>query len=163
VRDVNRSPTPTEDPTTPFIQADPPRSAPGGPDESSAGRRAWPSPPPSTTNSQYTGKSWFSRLRPPRSKPLFRGFEKPSFARIAILTTLCLIAYPAFYALTFVAKDRSLFIVRLIVSIWCSAIGFALGYIPLTIGARHLEAASEFTRVWYLDFLRLHFKQPGPR
>jgi len=154
VRDDNRSPPPTEDPTAPFIQVDLPRSAPGG-GESSAGRPAWPSPPPSTMNPQYTEKSWFSRFRPPRSKPLFRGFERPSFSRIAILTVLCLTAYPAFYSLTFVAKDRTLYIVRLIVSVWCSVIGFALGYIPLTIGAQHLEAASEFTLVWYRDFLSL--------
>jgi len=116
---------------------------------------AWASPPPPTANFQYSDKPRFSSLRslhrrladlrfePPRSKPLFRGFERPSFPRIAVLTLLCLITYPAFYVLTFAAKDRSLFIVRLVVSIWCSSVGFALGYILLNIGAQHLEAASE--------------------
>ena len=159
-RDDNRSPTPTEDPTRSLIQANPPSSAPD--EEFSTGRPAWPSPPPSVTISQRTEKSWFSRFGPPRSKPLFRGFERPSLSRIAILTVLCPTAYPAFYVLTFVAKDRTLFIVRLIVSVWCSVIGFALGYILLTIGARHLEATSEFTLVWYRGPLRLYFKQPGP-
>ena len=118
---------------------------------------AWSSPSSSTTIFQHPDEPRHSSpqsLRPkladlrfsepPRSKPLFRGFEKPSFSRIAILAVLCLITYPAFYVLTFVAKDRSLFIVRLIVSVWCSGVGFTLGYILLSIGAQHLEAASEF-------------------
>jgi len=110
-----------------------------------------PSLPPSTTNSQHAAKDWFSRLKPPRSKPLFRGFERPSFAHITILTVLCLITYPAFYILTLVAKDKSLFVVRLLVSTWCSGVGFALGYILLKIGAQHIEAASEFTPVGCRD------------
>jgi len=157
VRGDNRSPTSTENQTIPLLQADPPRRlAPGGGE--SASESPLPSLQPSTTNShvQCTEKP------PPRSKPLFQGFERPSFSCIAILTVLCLTAYPAFYALTFVAKDRTLFIVRLIVSIWCSGIGFALGYILLTIGAKHVEAASELTLVVYRDFLRLYFKQHGP-
>ena len=78
-----------------------------------------------------------------RSRPLFRGFERPSFAHIAILIVLCLIAYPALYILTLVAKDKSLFTVRLIVAIWCSGVAFALGYTLLRIGVKHIEAASE--------------------
>ena len=98
----------------------------------------------------------------PQSKPLSRRFERPSFFHIAILTVLCLITYPAFYALTFVAKDKSLFVVRLIVSAWCSGIGFALGYMLLAIGAQHLEAASEFVVVEGVGgSLILHSKQPG--
>ena len=89
---------------------------------------------------------------PPRSKPLLRGFERPSLSRIAILTVLCLITYPAFYILTLVAKDKSLYSVRLIASTWCSGIGFALGYILLKIGAQYLEAASKFTLLRYPDF-----------
>ena len=151
--DDDSSPDPPESPAA-LIQADPAR--------------------PSTENFQYSDKSRLSglqslrlkltdpRFEPPRLKPLFRGFERPSFSRIAILTTLCLTAYPAFYVLPFVAKDRSLFVVRAIVAVWCSGIGFALGYILLKIGARHLEAASGFTLVGYQDFLRLDFKQPGP-
>jgi len=115
-----------------------------------------PSPSPPPTDSQYTDKSL------QRSKTLFRGFERPSFSRIAILSILCPTAYPAFYLLTFVAKDRSLFIVRLMVSTWCSVVGFALGYVLLKIGAQHLEAASEFMLVWRRDTLRLYSKQPGP-
>jgi len=57
--------------------------------------------------------------------PSRRGFERPSFCNIAILAVLCHITYPAFYVLTLVAKDKSLFVVRLIVSAWCSEIGFA--------------------------------------
>ena len=79
----------------------------------------------------------------------------PNYSHLAILTVLCLVTYPAFYALTFLAKDKSLFVVRLIVSAWCSGIGFALGYILLKIGAQHLEAASEFIPVGYRDPLTI--------
>jgi len=102
---------------------------------------AWTSKPPPAANSQFADNP------SSQPKPLFQGFERPNFSRIAILTVLCLITYPAFYILTLVAKDRSLFIVRLIVAVWCSGAGFSLGNTLLKIGARHLEAASEFTPV----------------
>lgn len=120
----------------------------------------WYSLPPSTVDFQYTQKS---RFKLPRLKPLFQGFEPPSFSHIVILTFLCLITYPAFFALTFAAKDRSLFVVRSIVSAWCWVIGFALGYILLRIGARHIEAASKSMPVWNREYLIFYFKQPGPR
>ena len=107
------------------------------------------------TNSQYGDESQFSSqpsslylglsksFKPPRSKQLFQGFEKPNLARIAIISVLCLSAYPALYILTLVARDKSLYTVRLIVAMWCSGVGFTLGYVLLKIGVRHLEAASE--------------------
>ena len=165
---------PTESSATPLIQAEPSLLTSTG-SESNAEDPAWPSPPPSTGDFHYTDKSWFSspqslhpkltdlRFGLPRSKPLFTGFEKPSFSRIAILTVLCLIAYPVFYTVTLVAKDKSLFVVRLIVNVWCSGGGLALGYVLLKIGARHLEAASEYTFVGYRDILSLYSKQPGRR
>ena len=55
--------------------------------------------------------------------------------------------YPAFCILNLVAKDRSLFAVRAIVSVWCSGVGFALGYTLLKIGVRHIEATSELTLI----------------
>lgn len=152
-RDSCWSPPPTADSSTPFNQTDPFLLAPN------RGDFDVEYPSPSTTNFQYTDKSRFPnrpplhakladlRYEPPRSKPLFRGFERPSFAHIAILTVLCLVAYPALYILTLVAKDKSLFTVRLILAMWCSGVGFALGYILLRIGMQHLEAASEFVPV----------------
>ena len=134
------SPHPAENPAIPFTPADPSLLTPNR-RVSNAEYPPWYSLPPSTTNFQYAEK------QPPRSKPLFRGFERPNFCHIVILTILCLLTYPVFYALTFVAKDRSLFIVRLLVSVWCSGVGSALGYVLLGIGARHLEAASEFS--WF--------------
>ena len=152
------SPHPTENPAAPLIQVD---LSPLAPNRGvfGAGGPAWPSLPPSTTDLQrYTGDK-----SPPRStrKPLIRGFERPSLFRIVILTVLCLVTYPTFYTLKLVAKDRSLFVVRLIVSIWCSGVGFALGYILLKIGAQHLEAASEFTLAGCRNFSRLCPKQHG--
>ena len=147
----NSRPHPDAIPTTPPVQleADLPLLTSSG-REFDVEDPASPSLPSSTTSSQFTDKSRFSKLEPPILKALSsRGFETPSFSRIAILTVICLITYPAFYTLTLVAKDRSLFVVRLIVSVWCSGVGFSLGYILLAIGARHLEAASEFMLVGY--------------
>ena len=153
--------SPAEDSATPLIQTDPTHLTPNR-RKSDVEYPPWYSLPPSTANFHYANKSRFSGLKPPQSKPLFQGFKRPSFFRMVILTVLCLITYPTFHILTLVAKDKSLFVVRLIVSVWCSVGGFALGYILLTIGAQHLEAASEFTLVGFRDFLRLYFKQPGP-
>jgi len=177
--DNNTSPHPTEDPTVPLIEADPSQLPPNG-REDDAEDPSTPSPPqstpspPSAANSQHSNdKSWFSslksfhlklvnlRFKPPRSKPLFPGFERPRLSYIAILTILCLITYPAFYILGLVARDRSLFVVRSIVAVWCSAFGIALGYILLNIGARHIEAASEFALIGFRTFLSHYYKQPG--
>jgi len=141
IRDDNSSPRPAENENSaePLIQPHPSILTPNT-RALDVEDPSWPSIPPATsTSSQYADKS-----PRPRSKPLFQGFERPSFLRIATLTVLCAVTYPAFYVLTLVAKDQSLFIVRLIVSTWCSGIGFALGYVLLKIGSRHIEAASEF-------------------
>jgi len=143
-RDNDSSPYPTENPTALSIQAYPCLPTPNR-TEPDAEYPTRPSTSPFTMNPQDADKPRFFRFEPPRLKPLFRGFERPSLSRIAVLTTLCLITYPAFYILTLVATDKSLFVVRLIVSVWCSGVGFAIGYILLRVGARHLEAASEFT------------------
>jgi len=145
MRGNNSNPYP-RNPAAPLVQANPSLSTLNGREFDARGP-ALPSPLPPTTGSQFSDKSRFSRLRPPRSKPLFQGFERPSFSRIATLTVLCLLTYPAFHILKLVAKDKSLFIVRSIVAVWCPGIGFVLGYMLLKIGAQHLEAASEFTLV----------------
>lgn len=146
LRDDYWSPPRSADSTTPFSQADPLLLTPN--------RRAFDIGE-TTPHSQYTDKSQVSSRQPfypklagfaygeSRAKPLFRGFESPSFPRIAILVVLCLSAYPALYILTLVARDKSLFVARLIVAMWCSGVGFALGYLLVKIGVQHLEAASE--------------------
>jgi len=158
MRHDDSSPNRTENPAAPLIQEDPSvlTLSGGGFDP---GYPTRPSSSQSKDSYQRSDKSSFSSLRslkltdlrfePPRSKPLFRGFETPSFSRIAILTILCLITYPASRILKLVASDRSLFAVRSIVAVWCSAFGIALGYVLLKIGARHIEAASEFTPIGY--------------
>jgi len=164
MRDDDPRPHPTEGSAVPLIQADPLLLTPNR-REFDAERPVPPSPSPSTPNVQHPEKSRLSSLQslrskltssisgPPQSKPLFRGFERPSFSRIVILTVLCLITYPAFILLTLAAKNKSLFTVRVIVSIWCSGIGFVLGYILLKIGAQHLEAASKFSSVDRIETL----------
>ena len=170
MRDNSRSPSPPPSPS--FSQTEPLLRDGGGLDAECPPR---PSRRPSTASSQRTGESWLSisnlrllHLEPPNLvpellKPRFRGFEEPSFLNIAILTLLCLVTYPAFRLLTVVAKNRSLSVVRAIVSAWCWGAGFAFGWILLRIGAKHLEAASEFALVGYRSFLIHYFKQPGPR
>jgi len=137
------SPPLTADSVTPFFHVDPFPLTPIKREFDDEGR---------TLNFQYTDRSQFSTRRrfssasfdyPQRSRPSFRRFEKPSFTRIAIITLSCLIAYPALYVVTLVARDLPLFTVRVIVAVWCSAIGFALRYSLLGIGVRHIEAASE--------------------
>jgi len=173
MRDHDSSSDPTKDQAAPLIQVDPSLPTPNE-RELDPECLAPPSTPPSAANFQYSDKSRFSSLRslhskladlsfkPQRPKPLFRGFERPIFSRIAILTVLCLLTYPVFCILKLVAKDKSLFAVRAIVSVWCSGVGLTLGYILLKIGARHLEAASEFTLIGFQTFLRHYFNQPGP-
>lgn len=140
-RDDHWSPPFTADATTPFTQADPLLLTPN--------RRGFDTDD-TLTNFRYTDKVQppYPRFatfgfEPLRSKPLFPGFERPNLARIAILAVLCLCAYPALYILTLVARDKTLFTVRLIVAMWCSAVGFALGYVLVKIGVQHLEAASQ--------------------
>ena len=157
MRDNNSSPHPPENPATPPTQAELSPLTPNR-KESDVEHLALP---PSTTNPTYAEESQFSRPETPRLKPLLRGFERPSFSRIVILIVLCFTAYPAFYILKLVAKDKSLFIVRLLVSTWCSVIGFCLGYLLLSVGAQHLEATSEFMPVWCQDSLKHYFTQPG--
>jgi len=147
-RDDISSPYPIENQVAPLIEGEPSLLTPNR-KEFDTEHPAWPSSTPPTTSFHHSDKSWFSRPKLSRSKPLVRGFEIPSFSRIAIFTVLCIIAYPAFYILTLVARDKSLSIVRLIVSAWCSVVGFAIGYVLLKIGAQHLEAASEITLVGY--------------
>src|SRR6266545_4747225 len=134
--DSDWSPPLTADSVTPFIHAGP---------FLTPNRREFDAEE-TTLNFQYTDKAQFSTrlslsypklagfsVDSPRSKPLFRGFEGPSVARIAILTVLCLIAYPTLYILTLVARDKPLFTVRLIVSTCYSGVAFALGYTLLSI------------------------------
>ena len=153
MRDNNPSLRPSENPAGPSIRAEPSHLTPNGRDPDTEACPARPPRPPSTANSQHAEKS------PPRSNPLSQGYERPGYSRLAILAALCIITYPIFYILTRVAKDKSLLIVRSIASVWCSGVGFALGYIILKIGSQYLEAASESTLVEYRGFLRHYLPQ----
>ena len=142
----HRSPPSISDSATPFSQADPFLLTQNGrgfdPEETMLNLQYREKPRFSTPQSLYPNFAGLS-VYPLRLKPLLQGFEEPCLARIVILTALCLAAYPAFYVLTLVARDKSLFTVRLIVAMWCSGVGFVLGCVLLRIAARHLEAASE--------------------
>jgi len=174
MRDNNLSPSPppTVDFGTPSGQVGPILPAPngGGLDAEPPAQPSIASPPhPSNLRRSTTILHSLHReltslgSRVPQTKPLILGFERPNIARIATLTILCLITYPAFYILTLVANDRSLFVVRAIVGLWGWVAGLVLGYVILTIAAQHLEAASKFALVGYRSSLSLSFKQPGPR
>ena len=80
-RDGNSSP-PIENSTAPLIQTGP-ASLTLTRGEFDAEDPALSFPPPPTANTQCEDKS-------------FQGFERPSFPRVAILTLLCLVTYPAY-------------------------------------------------------------------
>ncbi|KAK0205990.1 hypothetical protein DFS33DRAFT_1256607 [Desarmillaria ectypa] len=70
------------------------------------------------------------------------GFEAPKWRKIIIHVILCLIAYPFLMAFVIVARNKTLFWSRFLVSIGCGVIGFALGLSLLSLGRPFLEAAT---------------------
>lgn len=80
----------------------------------------------------------------PKEHPFSRNFEAPHWWYIGLHATLCLISYPIILLFILVAKDRSLFWTRFIVSAGCGLIGFMLGLSLLRMGKSFLEASSEW-------------------
>ncbi|PBK73185.1 hypothetical protein ARMSODRAFT_881019 [Armillaria solidipes] len=71
-----------------------------------------------------------------------KNFEAPEWHKIIIHVILCLIAYPFLFLSVKIAQNRTLFWSRLIVSVGCGVIGFALGLSLLSLGRPFLEAAT---------------------
>lgn len=84
------------------------------------------------------------------ARSLFKGFERPHWGKIVMHFLACIASYPAMYLLTLVARERSLFIARVLVAVWCSVFGFCLAFSLVEFATKHLEAASELMYYWIL-------------
>jgi hypothetical protein len=85
--------------------------------------------------------------RPPEQHPFAEGFEAPIWTHLLIHVGLCLVAYPLLIIFTVIARNKSLFWTRFIVSMGCGLIGLSLGLSLLRLGKRFLESASEWCDV----------------
>ncbi|KAK0231351.1 hypothetical protein IW262DRAFT_1262876 [Armillaria fumosa] len=74
--------------------------------------------------------------------PIEENFEPPEWYKMIIHVMLCLLAYPFLFASVRIAQNRTLFWSRLIVSVGCGIIGFALGLSLLSLGRPFFEAAT---------------------
>lgn len=74
--------------------------------------------------------------------PIEENFESPEWHKITIHVMLCLLAYPFLFMTVKIAQHRSLFWSRLIVSVGCGIVGFALGLSLLSLGRPFFEAAT---------------------
>lgn len=56
----------------------------------------------------------------------------------------CALIYPFLFAVSEIAQNRTLFLVRVYVSFGCSVVGIVVGVGLLGFAKRYMEAASEF-------------------
>lgn len=77
------------------------------------------------------------------ARPIFKGFERPDWRQLAVHVFGCFISYPVMYLVTLAAKDRSLFLTRVLVATWASVVGFCLAFSLVVFATKYLEAASE--------------------
>ena len=73
-----------------------------------------------------------------------RSFERPRWRHLCLHVFLCVASYPVIYAGTLLARNRSLFWARVIVGLWCAAVGVVIGWSLLAYASRFLEAASGY-------------------
>jgi hypothetical protein len=84
-------------------------------------------------------------LKPTRDlRTSSKRFERPNYLRIFLHAAFCCIAYPVLFAGTIAAKDRSLFWARVIVGLWCGAVGIVIGWSLVAFATKYTEAASEY-------------------
>ncbi|KAF8663578.1 hypothetical protein AX16_000922 [Volvariella volvacea WC 439] len=84
----------------------------------------------------------FPRPSKPKQHPFSQSFEPPHWWPIIIHVILCLVSYPVILLFTIVARDRSLFWTRFIVSLGCGLAGVSLGMSLLRLGKSYLEAST---------------------
>ncbi|KAF8919143.1 hypothetical protein CPB85DRAFT_881024 [Mucidula mucida] len=82
--------------------------------------------------------------KPPPCHPLpfAQSFEQPHWRKIALHIFLVALAYPILLIFVIIARDKSLFWSRFVVSIGCGIIGFGLGLSLINLGRPFLEAAT---------------------
>jgi len=71
-------------------------------------------------------------------------FERPKWGHLCLHVFLCIAGYPILYIGAIFARDKSLFWARVIVGLWCAAVGVVIGWSLLAYASRFLEAASGF-------------------
>lgn len=89
----------------------------------------FPPPPPSRSS---------------RQNLFARSFETPDWRLLVLHTVLCLLAFPTLLVFTIIARNRTLFWTRFIVSIGCGLVGFFLAISLINLGKAFLEAASAY-------------------
>lgn len=80
---------------------------------------------------------------PPNTSLPKANFEKPDWKQLVLHVFMCLASYPVMYAVTLIAKDRTLFLVRVVVSVGSAMVGFCLAFSLAASATKYLEAASE--------------------
>ncbi|KAF4602487.1 hypothetical protein EYR40_005696 [Pleurotus pulmonarius] len=93
---------------------------------------AFPPPPPSRSG---------------RQNLFARSFEAPDWRLLVLHTVLCLLAFPTLLVFTIIARNRTLFWTRFIVSIGCGLVGFFLAISLINMGKAFLEAATWATLI----------------
>lgn len=81
----------------------------------------------------------------PKPRPIIKGFERPRFTQLFLHVSVCLGSYPVMCFITVVAKDRSLFLVRILVAVWSALVGFCLAFSLVAFATKYLEAASKLS------------------
>jgi len=79
---------------------------------------------------------------PGKARRPARSFERPRWSHLCLHAFLCVTSYPVIYAGTILARNRTLFWARVIVGLWCAAVGVVIGWSLLAYASRFLEAAS---------------------
>lgn len=115
--------------------------------DSYTGKQWTPSSPSYGVETKRRGSALPIRLPIPKTsaRPIFKGFERPDLRQLSLHVFVCFVSYPVMYLVTLVAKDRSLFLVRVLVAVWCALVGFCLAFSLVTFATKYLEAASEFS------------------
>ncbi|KAL0949830.1 hypothetical protein HGRIS_009865 [Hohenbuehelia grisea] len=89
----------------------------------------------------------FHEPPPAREHPFSKSFEPPDWRLLVLHVAACVLAYPILLIFVLIAKEKSLFWTRFIVSCGCGAVGFCLGLSLLNLGKSFLEAATWATLI----------------
>jgi hypothetical protein len=73
-----------------------------------------------------------------------RRFQKPRIIELILYLLSCALAYPVLYVITWAARGQSLFMVRLLVGLGCTAVAFVLSFFLQRFSARFLESAGTY-------------------
>lgn len=80
-----------------------------------------------------------------RRHPFAQSFEPPNWKFIIIHVVLGVLSYPVLLIFEAIARDKTLFWTRLLVSVGCGLVGFCLGLSLIGLGKAYLEAAGRST------------------